>query len=105
MTSAPTTPLRQRMIEDMTIRQFGPKTQQDYVRVVADFARFLGRSPKPDRASVTLKKNRRADTAAFILAGEAPSAARCSWYRRRSSGSAWSGERPRNRAKSATTRT
>jgi site-specific recombinase XerD len=42
------TPLRQRMIEDMSIRQFGPKTQQDYVRVVADFARFLGRSP--DRA-------------------------------------------------------
>jgi site-specific recombinase XerD len=41
-------PLRQRMIEDMAIRQFGPKTQHDYVRVVADFARFLGRSP--DRA-------------------------------------------------------
>ena len=38
-------PLRQRMIEDMSIRQFGSKTQQDYVRVVADFARFLGRSP------------------------------------------------------------
>jgi site-specific recombinase XerD len=33
------------MIEDMSIRQFGSKTQQDYVRVVADFARFLGRSP------------------------------------------------------------
>ena len=45
MTSATTTPLRQRMIEDMTIRQFGPKTQHDYVRVVADFARFLDRSP------------------------------------------------------------
>ena len=45
MTSAPTTPLRQRMIEDMTIRQFGSKTQHDYVRVVADFARFLGCSP------------------------------------------------------------
>ena len=38
-------PLRQRMIEDMTIRQFGSKTQHDYVRVVADFARFLDRSP------------------------------------------------------------
>lgn len=48
MNSAPVSPLRQRMIEDMTIRQFGPKTQHDYVRVVADFARFLGRSP--DRA-------------------------------------------------------
>ena len=48
MISAPVSPLRQRMIEDMAIRQFGPKTQHDYVRVVADFARFLGRSP--DRA-------------------------------------------------------
>lgn len=45
MSTAPTTPLRQRMIEDMTIRQFGEKTQRDYVRVVADFARFLSRSP------------------------------------------------------------
>jgi len=45
MTSAPTTPLRQRMIEDMSIRQFGEKTQRDYVRVVADFARFLRCSP------------------------------------------------------------
>ena len=48
MSSAPMSPLRQRMIEDMAIRQFGPKTQHDYVRVVADFARFLGHSP--DRA-------------------------------------------------------
>jgi site-specific recombinase XerD len=45
MTSSPVSPLRQRMIEDMSLRQFGPKTQHDYVRVVADFARFLGRSP------------------------------------------------------------
>ena len=45
MSSAPMSPLRQRTIEDMAIRQFGPKTQHDYVRVVADFARFLGRSP------------------------------------------------------------
>lgn len=45
MTSHPISPLRQRMIEDMTIRQLGPKTQHDYVRVVRDFTRFLGRSP------------------------------------------------------------
>ena len=38
-------PLRQRMIEDMTIRQLGEKTQHDYVRVARDFAAFLGRSP------------------------------------------------------------
>lgn len=48
MSSAPMSPLRQRMIEDMAIPQFGPKTHHDHVRVVADFARFLGRSP--DRA-------------------------------------------------------
>lgn len=45
MTSAPATPLRQRMIDDMTIRRFDSKSQHDYVRVVADFARFFGRSP------------------------------------------------------------
>lgn len=36
MNSAPVSPLRQRMIEDMTIRQFRPKSQHDYIRVVAD---------------------------------------------------------------------
>lgn len=45
MTGEPVSPLRQRMIEDMSIRQFGLKTQHDYVGVVRDFARFLGRSP------------------------------------------------------------
>jgi integrase/recombinase XerD len=45
MTPEPVSPLRQRMIEDMRIRQFGDVTQQHYIRVVADFARFLGRSP------------------------------------------------------------
>jgi site-specific recombinase XerD len=45
MTSAPVSPLRQRMIEDMGLRGFGAKTQNDYVRMVADFARFVGRSP------------------------------------------------------------
>jgi hypothetical protein len=41
-------PLRQRMIEDMTIRQFGGHTQRDYVRQVREFTAFLGRPP--DRA-------------------------------------------------------
>ena len=41
-------PLRQRMIEDMTIRQFGERTRRDYIRQVREFAAFLGRSP--DRA-------------------------------------------------------
>ena len=42
-------PLRQRMIEDMTIRQFGEQTQRDYVRQVREFAAFLGRSPDQGR--------------------------------------------------------
>lgn len=41
--------LRQRMVEDMTMRGFSAKTQHDYLRVVSRFAAFLGRTP--DRAS------------------------------------------------------
>jgi integrase/recombinase XerD len=41
--------LRQRLIEDMTVREFGEKTQRGYIRVVSRFAAFLGRSP--DRAT------------------------------------------------------
>src|SRR6266511_4141222 len=45
MTDKAISPLRQRMIEDMTIRKFAPKTQHDYVHRVKHFAAFLGRSP------------------------------------------------------------
>ena len=45
MTDQVISPLRQRMIEDMAIRKFAPKTQHDYVQRVKDFAAFLGRSP------------------------------------------------------------
>jgi len=38
-------PLRTRMIEDMTIRGFGAKTQADYIRSVKRLKAFLGRSP------------------------------------------------------------
>jgi integrase/recombinase XerD len=40
-----TSPLRQRMIDDMRMRKLAPKTQQHYVRAVRRFAVFLGRSP------------------------------------------------------------
>jgi integrase/recombinase XerD len=39
------TPLRRRMIADMTIRNLSPATQQSYVHAVAKFSRFFGRSP------------------------------------------------------------
>jgi integrase/recombinase XerD len=45
MTDQAVSPLRRRMIEDMTIRKLGAKTQHDYVQRVKDFAVFLGRSP------------------------------------------------------------
>lgn len=45
MTDEAMSPLRRRMIEDMTIRRFSPKTQHDYVQRIKNFAAFLGRSP------------------------------------------------------------
>ena len=41
----PISPLRQRMIEDMTLRTFLPKTQTQYIRAVVQFTQFLERSP------------------------------------------------------------
>ena len=45
MIDNPNSPLRQRMIEDMTARRFTEKVQKDYLRNVRNFAVFLGRSP------------------------------------------------------------
>ena len=44
MTSSPAnaSPLRQRMIDDMRMRQLSPKTQANYLRIVREFARYLG---------------------------------------------------------------
>ena len=38
-------PLRQRMIDDMTMRKLSEKTQIQYIRAVKKFTRFHGRSP------------------------------------------------------------
>ncbi len=45
MIDKPISPLRQRMIDDMTARRFKEKVQKDYIRHVRTFAAFLGRSP------------------------------------------------------------
>jgi hypothetical protein len=41
----PISPLRQRMIDDMTIRNMSPSTQKVYTYAVANFSSFHGRSP------------------------------------------------------------
>src|ERR1700694_3406718 len=41
----PVSPLRARMIEDMSVRGFSEKTHSDYIRSVRAFAAFIGRSP------------------------------------------------------------
>lgn len=38
-------PLRQRMIEDMTMRKLAPKTQAGYIRAVKRLCEYLGHSP------------------------------------------------------------
>jgi integrase/recombinase XerD len=44
-THQPVSALRERMIEDMSVRGIGAKTRHDYVRHVRTFSGFLGRSP------------------------------------------------------------
>src|SRR5712664_1425506 len=45
MSEKPISPLRRRMIEDMTVRNFVEKTRNDYIRYVRTFTTFLGRAP------------------------------------------------------------
>ena len=39
------TPLRQRMIDDMQLRNFAPATQRNYIHYVAEFAKYFHSSP------------------------------------------------------------
>ncbi len=45
MTDTPISPLRRRMIEDMTVRKFTTRTQEGYIRAVKGFSTFLEASP------------------------------------------------------------
>ena len=42
---APASPLRRRLIDDMTMRRFSRETQRNYICDVGRFATFLGRRP------------------------------------------------------------
>jgi hypothetical protein len=42
---AHTTPLRQRMIEDMRVRNLALTTHREYIRQVAESAKYFGKSP------------------------------------------------------------
>jgi hypothetical protein len=42
---AQVSPLRRRMIEDMTVRNLSPATQRSYLNAVSKFSRYFGRSP------------------------------------------------------------
>jgi integrase/recombinase XerD len=52
-------PLRQRMIDDMTIRNMSPNTQKAYIRAVKNFSRHFGKSP--DKLSFQLAAHPCAD--------------------------------------------
>src|SRR5260370_17521399 len=69
----PVSALRQRMIEDMSVRGFTEKTRGDYVRNVRAFAAFIRRSP--DTATVEDLRRFRAParTAARVVEGGTPS--------------------------------
>src|ERR1700682_5382697 len=45
MSDKPISPLRRRMIEDMTVRNFVEETRNNYIRHVRTFTAFLGRTP------------------------------------------------------------
>jgi integrase/recombinase XerD len=67
MSEKPISPLRRRVIEDMTVRNFVEKTRNDYIRHVRSFTAFLGRSPDTATPESCIRRRsacgRRASTA------------------------------------------
>ena len=75
------TPLRQRMSEDMQVRNLAPHTQRSYLQQVSQFARHFGRSPEllgPDdirayQLHLTRDKHLSASSILVAVAAMAPS--------------------------------
>ena len=61
MSEKPISPLRRRMIEDMSVRNFVEKTRNDYIRHVRTFTAFLGRRILPRRGPSPLSAASNAD--------------------------------------------
>src|SRR4029078_450275 len=58
-------PLRRRMIEDMTVRNLSPATQQSYLSAVSKFSRHFGRSP--DRLSLVSVREHSESRESFVI--------------------------------------
>jgi len=52
MTEPAISPLRRRMIEDMTVRNFSEKTRTDYIRHIKTVTAFLGAHPTRRRPRI-----------------------------------------------------
>jgi hypothetical protein len=76
----PITPLRQRMLDDMKLRNMAAGTRRSYVRSVADFSAFHGRSPD----ELTLRKRVWSTAIHRIVTDDLPPSR---WPTRRSRGS------------------
>ena len=60
---SPVSPLRQRLIDDMTVRHFSHETQRNYLRDVGRFATWLGRSPHSGERNSPPSPRAKADSA------------------------------------------
>ena len=68
------TPLRQRMLDDLRIRNYSPSTVECYIREVAEFAKHFGKSPEhlgPEEIrlwQLFLLNEKKAKTSSYIQA-------------------------------------
>ena len=73
---AEVSPLRRRMLEDMTLRNLSPATQQSYIYAVAKFSRRFGRFPRPAGAGGRARLSAASDHAEAIVVPHQPDGSR-----------------------------
>ena len=74
MTSKTISPLRQRMIEDMTVRSFDPRTQGHYIRAVKKLRRRFSVARPPVAGRDTRRAVRARDSPVLRSSGDGESA-------------------------------